>query len=266
MVSKQPLHSRLYASMVDRIRSGVWPEGTRVPSENALMEEFGTSRGPVRQALARLRTEGLIVGGRGAPPRVQNAVPAQSFDTYISFTEWAEELGRELSQKTIEVTRKLADGPTARALGVTESSFVVEIVRLRMLDGEPVMLERSIYPMEIGRHLISEDLDVKSIYQILREQGISPVRARNVIDAVGAGDFEAHWLEVETGSPLLRLSRTALDEQGHVVDIVDNHYLPHKATFAIENTRDNPTPLTRVSVDAEPGDQGPPSAGPPASV
>ncbi len=249
MGSEQPLHSRLYAVMAERIHSGVWPEGDRVPSEKALVEEFGTSRGPVRQALAKLRTEGLIVGGRGAPPRVQKAVPAQSFDTYISFTEWAEQLGRELSQKTIEVTRRLADEQAARELRLPNESPVVEVVRLRKLDGEPVMLERSLYPFEIGRHLLTLDLETCSIYQTLRDHGIYPVRARNVIDAVAAGAFEARWLEVERGSPLLRLRRAAIDQQGDVVDAVENHYLPSKATFAIENTRQNPTPLTRIPVD-----------------
>lgn len=239
--------------MVDRIQTGVWPEGARVPSENTLMQEFGTSRGPVRQALARLRTEGLIIGGRGAPPRVNGSVPTQSFDTYISFTEWAEEIGRELSQKTIEVTQKIAEEQISRAMGLRGDGFIVEIVRLRRLDGEPVMIERSIYPMEFGKYLISEDLEVRSIYRILREHGISPIRARNVIDAVAAGAFEAQWLGVEIGSPLLRVFRTSFDKEGRVVDIVENKYLPNKATFAIDNTRNNLTPLTRIPAEPREG-------------
>ncbi|MCG1037963.1 GntR family transcriptional regulator, partial [Polaribacter sargassicola] len=99
MVSRRPLYSRIYAAMADRIHSGEWTEGMRLPSEERLRDEFEASRGTVRQALALLRTEGLITGGRGAPPRVQRLVPSQPFDTYISFTEWAESMGREPSRK-----------------------------------------------------------------------------------------------------------------------------------------------------------------------
>ncbi len=251
MARKQPLHSQLYEVMAERIRTGVWQEGERVPSENTLVDEFGTSRGPVRQALSRLRAEGLIVGGRGAPPRVQRAVPSQSFDTYISFTEWAEELGRVPSQRTIEVARRLADERIAGELEVPEGSPVVEVVRLRMLEGEPVMLERGLYVYEAGKHLVAADLDTHSIYQILREHGIFPQRARNVIDAVAAGELEAQWLGVPQGSPLLRVRRVTHDQAGSVVDFAENRYLPGKATFAVENTRHNQTPLTRISVDAE---------------
>lgn len=251
MSSKQPLHEQLYAAMAERIRLGHWPEGERVPSEKALEEEFGTSRGPVRQALARLRAEGLIVGGRGAPPRVQRAVPAQSFDTYMSFTEWAEELGRVPGQKTIEVTRRLADERLARDLRIEPDSPVVEVVRLRTFDDEPVMLERSAYALDIGKHLLAVDLDTHSIYQTLQEQGITQTRARNVIDAIAASAFDAQWFGIEVGSPLLRVRRIAFDEAGSVVDVVENHYLPSKATFAVENIRDQRTPLSRVTVDGE---------------
>lgn len=250
MVLNQPLHSLVYRAMAERIRSGEWAEGHRLPSERALIEEFGTSRGPVRQALARLRAEGLIAGGPGAPPRVQKAVPSQSFDTYISFTEWAEELGHRPGRKTIEIARKLADAEIAQLVDGEIGDPVVIVRRLRMFDDDPVMLELGYYPMPGGQFLLSADLDENSIYQVLREQDIVPTRAYNVIDAVAADDFSARWLGVDVGSPLLRLRRASYDAQGKVVDFVDNHYLPGKANFAIENTRHNRTPIKRVRVDS----------------
>lgn len=251
MAISQPLYSQLYDALAERIRSGDWEEGKQLPSEKALVAEFGTSRGPVRQALAKLRTEGLIVGGRGAPPRVQRAVRSQSFDTFISFTEWVEEdLGRTPGAKVIELSRRLADERLARDLGVPLESPVVAVVRLRLIDDEPVMFERSVYVMDAGQHLLVADLEAESIYQILRNHGFFPTRAHNVIDAVSAGDIEAHWLDVEPGSPLLRVRRTTLDQHGAILDIADNRYLPNKATFAVDNTRLNPTPLTRITVDS----------------
>jgi len=249
VAASQPLYSQLYDVLAERIRSGDWEEGKQLPSEKALVAEFGTSRGPVRQALAKLRTEGLVVGGRGAPPRVQRAVRSQSFDTFISFTEWVEELGRTPGAKVIELTQRLADERLARDLDIAVESPVVAVVRLRLVDGEPVMFERSVYVIDAGRHLLRVDLEAESIYQTLRNQGIFPTRAHNVIDAVGAGEIEARWLEVKPGSPLLRVRRTTLDQHGTVLDIADNRYLPNKANFAVDNSTLNPTPLTRIAVD-----------------
>lgn len=235
MPSSLPLHSRLYAELSARIHSGAWPEGERVPSEKHLSEEFEVSRGPVRQALAALRAEGMIVGGRGAPPRVHRTVPAQSFDTFMSFTEWARALGSEPGQRVIESARRLAGPEAASELGVEPGEPIVEIVRLRSLNNTPAMLERSRFPVRVGAALLAADLDSGSIYQHMRAQDTAPVRARHLIDAVAADPLDATWLAVPAGSPLLRVRRTAQDQEGRTVEVADDRYLPGTATFAIEN-------------------------------
>ena len=256
MARNEPLHHQLYAVMAERIRTGTWKQGDRVPSENSLVKEFGTSRGPVRQALARLRTEGLIVGGQGAPPTVQPAVPSQSFDTYVSFTDWAEQLGKEPGQKTIEIARRLADSTAADLLHVREGDPIVTVDRLRMFDGDPVMIEHSMYTEPCGKHLLAVDLDHNSAYQVLKENGIQASRAHNVIDAMSADEFDAHWLGVRTGSALLRLRRTTSDQHGVVMDYTDNRYLPGRATFAIDNVRRQQSQAARISIRTAPKPRG----------
>lgn len=254
-----PLHTQLYEVMRERIQSGVWNKGERVPSEKALIEEFGTSRGPVRQALAALRAEGLIAGGRGAPPRIQGPVPSQSFDTFMSFTEWAKELGSNPGQRLVEAARRPATEAIADALQVRQGDSVVEVVRLRTLDGKPVMLENAHYIIEVGLPLLAADLETNSIYQIMREHSMEPVRARNVIDAVAAEALDAEWLDVPLGSPLLRLRRTSLDADGRVVELANNRYLPSMATFTVENTSLNRSSLARTAVGASISRETPPS-------
>ncbi|MBD3624540.1 MAG: FadR family transcriptional regulator [Rhodobacteraceae bacterium] len=71
------LDERVYLALLDHIRSGHLPLGSRLPSENALAEDFGVSRPIVRVALARLRDEGLIVSRRGSGSYVTDGEPAQ---------------------------------------------------------------------------------------------------------------------------------------------------------------------------------------------
>lgn len=251
MSPQKPLYSRIYAVMVDRIRSGVWAEGMRLPSEDRLSDEFETSRGPVRQALALLRADGLITGGRGAPPVVRKTVPSQPFDTYVSFTDWADSLGREPTSTLIEISRRLADAALADALDVPEESPVVGVVRARGLDDEPVMLERSTYIWAVGRLLLTADLEASSIYQTFREHGVIPTRSRNVFDAVGADALDERWLGVPERTPLLRVRRTSYDQNGRTIDITENRYLPDRATFVVENTSANPNPLRQQITDGD---------------
>ncbi len=61
-----PLHRRIRADISERIRSGAWPPGHRVPSELELMAEYGCSRMTVNKALASLAEHELIVRRRRA--------------------------------------------------------------------------------------------------------------------------------------------------------------------------------------------------------
>lgn len=63
----EPLFRQVAAVLRARIEDGTYPVNRRIPSEEALCEEFDVSRPTVRQALALLRADGLIraVRGRG---------------------------------------------------------------------------------------------------------------------------------------------------------------------------------------------------------
>src|SRR5688500_3774647 len=56
----------IYDGIVGRIWSGELAENTRLPSEIDLSRRFGVSRPVVREALARLRDDGLIVSRQGS--------------------------------------------------------------------------------------------------------------------------------------------------------------------------------------------------------
>jgi len=56
----------LYRSLRGRILDGSYALGSRLPAETALCGEFGMSRPVVREALARLRVEGLVESRQGA--------------------------------------------------------------------------------------------------------------------------------------------------------------------------------------------------------
>ena len=61
----EPLAERIYSTLRQHIRSGLLPSG-RALTEVTLAEQLGTSRTPVRVALVRLASEGLVVqDGRG---------------------------------------------------------------------------------------------------------------------------------------------------------------------------------------------------------
>jgi DNA-binding GntR family transcriptional regulator len=58
---QDPLHKRVRSALAARINSGQLRPGDRLPAERALSGEFGVARSVVRQALAGLARDGLVV-------------------------------------------------------------------------------------------------------------------------------------------------------------------------------------------------------------
>ncbi len=240
-----PLHARVSSELRRRIVSGEYPVGSMLPPESALLAAFGASRGTIRTALATLRREGLIEGGQGRSPMVRDNTASQPFRTFMSFTAWAEGIGRVPGQHTIEVARRGASPVAASVLGLSEGTPVIEILRLRTLDGRPAMLERASFVEHVGRLLFDFDPDERSIYAHLTDQGVELQRATHTIDAIAASDVDADQLDVPPGAPLLRERRRAVDPEGTPLEYGDDRYRPDRVTFTIDNVQPQSRGLTR---------------------
>lgn len=70
----QSLSQRVYDAILDRIVRQEFPEAGRLPSETALARSFGVSRPVVREALARLRDDGIVTSRKGSGSYVQSRV------------------------------------------------------------------------------------------------------------------------------------------------------------------------------------------------
>lgn len=232
-----PLHARVSDRIRQQIVSGEIPVGTTLPSEAHLCATFAASRGTIRAALATLRREGVIEGGQGRPPVVRDNAAPQPFETFMSFTAWAFQIGRIPGQRTIEVARRAASSTAAEALGLEEGGQVIDVLRLRTLDGAPAMLERASFVEHVGRHLFDFDPDRGSIYAHLAQLGVAPERARHTVDAVAATDLDAEHLDLSIGAPLLRERRRSVDRDGNPIEYGDDRYRPDRVTFTIDNAQ-----------------------------
>jgi DNA-binding FadR family transcriptional regulator len=74
------LADRVYENLFHAIVTGMIAAGTKLPSENTLAGEFDVSRPVLREALDKLREDGLITSVRGSGNYVQNAMGAQGAD------------------------------------------------------------------------------------------------------------------------------------------------------------------------------------------
>lgn len=230
-------HEFVARQLRELITSGGLSVGQSLPSESALCAQYEVSRGPVRQALATLSTEGLVKLSQGRPAVVRSSDAAQTLDTFTPFSEWARRTGRAAGSKTLAVSRRRASPSAVEALGIETDDFVVEVVRIRYLDDEPTMMERSIFVEAVGSLLFEFDTDSGSITDYLTGRGMRFESMTHVLDAVAADSVDADGLGIAAGSPLLRERRTSRDENGTAFEYADDRYRPDQVVFSIVNSR-----------------------------
>src|SRR6201996_7546310 len=77
--SEGPLYLQVVRALKDEIVSGVHPVGSQLPTEEELCGRFSVSRYTVREALRRLREDGLVSSRQGAGTTVVPPRPTDSF-------------------------------------------------------------------------------------------------------------------------------------------------------------------------------------------
>lgn len=238
-------HEQIADALRTAIAEGEWPVGGQLPPETRLAHRFGASRGTIRHALASLAADGLISSRQGTRSIVLGGSGGQSFAELRSFAQWAATMGRTATGQVISTTRRPATAHDATELRVPQGSEVLQVLRLRRLDGEPVLVERTVYAGWIADAVERIEPDAASVTERLhRDENVVFAYGRHTIDAVAAGITDAELLGIRRGSPLLRIRRTTTDRTGRPVETSDDRYRSTAMTIVVHN-----------SVDANPTDQ-----------
>lgn len=209
--SASPLYRQLMQHLRADIAAGVYPVHGRIPSEAELGEKYQVSRVTVRKALAELTAEGLLrrMQGKGTyvcAPRLHT-----SLREITSFHEACRMMGCTPGTKVISAQVIAAEAALKETLALREDR-AVEIVRLRLADSEPVMLETNCFPMHY-EGLMQEEL-CGSLYRLLARQGVEAASGVHEISLCHATPQQAKLLAVEIGAALLRLEQVIYDQHG----------------------------------------------------
>lgn len=180
--------------------------GSPAPSERELVTRFGVARMTVRQAMDALVSEGLLERMPGKGTFVAHA--RRRPDRPVGFTEEMMRRGLQPESQTL-LTRLEQAGPgVARALDITAGDSVFHWRRIRRADGAPVCVQDA-FLNEVLLPGFLEKAMPTSLYGALTKRALQPTWAEDSITADLATDTEAELLEVEPGTPVLRVARRA---------------------------------------------------------
>ncbi len=243
-VSKRiPLYYQLENLLREKINSGAFSPGDRLPTESELIRQYGISRITVRQALTLLAEEGLIERRQGRGTFVaERKTRRRSFEGQAHLTGSLDEIiamGLATPVKVLEMNRIEADLHEAELLGLQPGEPVYRIKRMRIRDGKPYSLIVNYLPAEIGTRFTKEELSAGSLMQMIEAKfGLHLKDAKQQITATLADPYVAGMLDVRVGSPLLSIERTVYTDEGRAVEFVHVLYRTDLYSYTVYLTRD----------------------------
>lgn len=220
MLRYREIAEKLAASL----RAGGGATARPLPSESDLGAQFSASRTTIRAALNQLEKQGLIERRQGSgtfyrPPQI-----AKHLGSLVDFHTEAQAAGRTPTTRVIGLAKRKANAAEFALFGADAArEGVVELTRLRSLDGEPAVLQRSWLASSQLGDVGADKLQGVSLYRYLFEQkGIEVASIEETLEPECVAPEDAALLQIAPGTAVFRSHRTARDAAGQVIEVSDN--------------------------------------------
>jgi GntR family transcriptional regulator len=205
-----PMHHQVYLDLRRSLDGGTWKAGERLPTERDLATHYGCSLITIRRALSELVHEGRIERTRGRGTTVLHPRIERDFAESLSFTAEMERRGLAPETRLIAARPQSAGEAVAAALALEPGSPTLYLERLRLADGQPLLLEQVHLPAERFPGLLASDLEHDSLYGVLqRRYGTRVARAREALEPILLRAREARLLDQRRRAPALLIEGVA---------------------------------------------------------
>ena len=232
----EPAYKRIQRAIRLRIESGELKPGDVVDSERELAKFHSVSLMTARHALADLAQEGAVERRHGAGTFV--APPQILFNKLLSYSEQMTSVGLAARSRIVSSSIVNREQEIAARLGLSPTSRLVRIERVRSAGNEPVALEICYLSDEECHALLDAPLDRASLFTTLeRECGIELAYADEEVDATHADLRIAKLLNIPNGSPLLRIRQLIFSTKGRATIYMMGFYRSGRHTLKIRRFR-----------------------------
>ncbi len=234
-----PYYIQVKAAIKKQIENDEWQKGTQLPGEPELCQMFDVSRTVIRQALKDLEYEGLIIREKGKGTFVDKPRIAQGmFQELTGFYQDMVKRGLTPVTRVLSQKRVLANDNVASQLQLEPNDPVIELHRLRGVEGEFFLLVTSYLPYAICSEVLEADFTEQSLYAFLEEKlGLVIARGHRTLEAVLANDTEAELLQIKRGHPLILLDSTVYLEDGRPIEYFRALHRAGRSRFEVDLIR-----------------------------
>jgi len=215
-----PLYQRLRDQLAEQIANNRWRPGEAIPTEAALSSEYCLSTGTVRKAIDMLVNENILERQQGRGTFIRRPQFQSSLFRFFRFQSVSGE--RQVPESRIlSIEPMVSPSAVSQALCLPAEAPVIRLVRLRLLEAQPVLAEEIWLPRIHFQALLDLDLNREGpllypIYEQFCGQVIA--YAEESLTAELVDDAHARLLRIPTGSPVVVVERLARNYAGQPLE------------------------------------------------
>ena len=213
----------IHDELLKKINDGKYPEDAKLPSEFALMNRYHVARETSRKAVAMLVDEGYVmrIKGRGTFVINQNR-----YSFPISHVESYRELAARLNlnERTQLDAISDKDVPLVFDYGEQVPLPATEIVRIRYLDNEPVIIDRDYVLKDVVPEIKSLSASL-SLFELFEQKlGLVISYAKKTITIETANTLDRQLMSLtEPMSIVVIRSETFLND-GRIISFTESRH------------------------------------------
>ena len=225
-----PAYEQVKAFIRGRISSGQWKPGDPVPSEAALMQQFGISRMTVNRGLRELAGEGLVTRVQGSGTRVAQLHRISSRLTIRDIHEEVAERGHVHGTRVLLVAKERASAAMAQSLGLKTGGVVFHSLLVHLENGVAIQYEdRYVNPAAAPDYLKTDFTQASPTLHLLQHAPLT--EASYSIEACLPTAQEAKQLGIKRTEPCLAMMRRTVSG-AHVASVARLVYPGSRYSFA----------------------------------
>lgn len=200
-----PLWQQVLDDLERRLASGEFTG--RFPTDRELVDQYGTSRHTVREAVRHLKARGVVERERGRGGVVKDRALTQPMGALYNLFATVERAGHVQESRVLALDMR-PDAAAAAKFGYDPVTPLLHLERLRLMDGLPLALDTLFLAPDIGRSLLEVDFAHTSLYdELARRTGVRPSGGVETISAVVPDEELTDALDLDPGEGLLRIER-----------------------------------------------------------
>lgn len=223
---------KIYNELVKAIEVEEVSPGEKLPSESELMEEYGVSRDTIRKSLDLLEENGYIQKAKGKGSFV---LDRNKFDFpvsgIVSFKEISKKMGHSFRTIVEHLELKRPNKEIKKKLQLGEEDLVWEVLRVREIDGEKIILDKDYFNNEYIKGLTKEICEDSTYEYIENELGLNINYAKKEIIVEKTTKEDKKYLDLQDFDMVVVVKSYTYLSDASLFQYTESRHRPDKFKF-----------------------------------